>query len=249
MNCADRHRSRPSSARRVAPTSAMARWRAFRHASTSLPHFVLGCVLAAAALWVLGGVELRLLLGADAQWSARIQPIAWVLHLHAVCGVIALASAPLQFAVRLRCALPRLHRALGVCYVGAVVAAASAAPIVAASLCEPAVQLATSMQAALWVIATLAAVRAIRARDAIRHGWWMTRSFALTYTFVLGRLFTDVFHLRLPATIGGDAALVWLLTLGALVSADMLSPAIRSPDVLPRRSRTSTAPGLPRETG
>ena len=228
VNCTNRHsllRDRPN---HVASMSAVAQRRGSQHPSFSLPHLIFGCVLATAALWVLVGVELPLLLGADAQWSARIQPVAWLLHLHAVCGVIALACAPLQFAVRLRRAFPRLHRAVGLCYVAAVVIASSAAPIVAASLCGPAMQLASSAQAGLWTITTLTAVRAIFAGDAVRHGWWMTRSFALTYTFVLGRLATDVLHLRLPAAAGGDAALIWLLTIGALIASDLLSPTAHS---------------------
>ena len=224
----DRRRQRSGLSNRVAAKTAVDQRRTLNHPHFLL-HSVLGCILFVAALWVLAGVELRLLLGADAQWSARIQPVAWVLHLHAACGVIALASAPVQFATRVRRAFPRLHRAVGICYVIAVVTASLTALVVAASLCGPAAQLASSAQACLWATMTLVAVRAILTGDAVRHGWWMMRSYALTYTFVLGRLITDVLHLRLPESVGGDAALIWLLTIGAVVAADLLLPAAGSP--------------------
>ncbi len=174
-----------------------------------------------AALWVFGAVELPLLLGADPAWSARIHPVAWLLHLHAACGVAALISGSLQFVTAIRRSYPRLHRVLGMCYTISIAIASPAAVVVAVCLCEPALALAASVQACLWLVATIAGVRAVCCGDMPRHGWWMTRSFALTYTFVVGRLVTDVFHLRLPVAIGGDAALTWLLTLASLVVADL----------------------------
>jgi uncharacterized membrane protein len=173
------------------------------------------------ALWVSVAVELPRLFGADARWSMHIAPVAWLLHFHATCGVVALASGPLQFVGRIRRLAPRLHRMLGICYIVAIALAAPSAIVIALRLCKPAVALPAIAQAILWIIATVASVTAIARRNASQHGWWMARSYALTYTFVAGRMLVDVLHLHFPARVGGDAALTWILTLGALIVADL----------------------------
>jgi uncharacterized membrane protein len=181
-----------------------------------------------AALWVFVAVELPRLFGADARWSMRIAPVAWLLHLHATCGVVALACGPLQFVGRVREQAPRLHRMLGICYIAAIAFAAPSAIAIALLLCEPAVALPAIAQAILWVIATVASIIAIVGGNASQHGWWMARSYALTYTFVAGRILVDVLHLHFPARAGGDAALTWILTLGALIVADLCHARRRS---------------------
>jgi Predicted membrane protein (DUF2306) len=178
-------------------------------------------VLAGMALWVFLQVEVPLLLGMDAEWSARIRPYELLLHAHAACGMAALAAGAVQFFPGLRRAYPQLHRRSGYWYAGSVAAAAPLAMWVALRYTPPGEAPAHMAQASLWILTTVAAVLAIRARLTGTHQRWVARSYALTLTFVLSRFITEVLSVRVPAEAGGNATFIWLSTIAVLLIADM----------------------------
>jgi hypothetical protein len=167
-------------------------------------------------------VEVRLLLGLDPQWTERIEPYAFLLHVHAACGVFALFGGPLQFVPWFRDHHPRLHRALGYGYVAAVAIAGPLAIWIAVKHTAPSEGLASSAQGVLWLCTTAAALIAVRSHDIRTHRLWMARSYALTFTFVLHRFIVELLGVRLSADAGGTAAFVWLLTVAVVLIADAI---------------------------
>ena len=181
---------------------------------------ILTALLCLMTLSVFTQVELPLLVGMDAAWSAKIKPYEWLLHLHAVCGVLALVTGATQFSVRLRRSHPRLHSNCGYWYVATTAAASPLAIWVAMQYTPLAEAMAHVAQATIWVFTTVAALLAILSRHPGTHQTWMARSYALTLTFVLSRFITEILHVRIPADAGGNATLVWLSTVFVLLVAD-----------------------------
>jgi len=167
-------------------------------------------------------VETPLLLGLDPGWMARVEPYAWILHIHAACGVFALFSGPFQFVPWVRDHRPRLHQALGYGYVTAVAIAGPLAVWIALKHTTPSEGLASTAQGVLWLFTTAAALVAVRSRDIRTHRLWMARSYALTFTFVLHRFIVQLLGFRLPDDAGGTAAFVWMLTLASVLVSDAI---------------------------
>jgi hypothetical protein len=167
-------------------------------------------------------VEAPLLLGLDPKWTERVEPYAWILHVHAACGVLALFSGPLQFISWFRDHRPALHRALGYGYVAAVGIAGPLAVWIAVNHTALSEGLASTTQGVVWLCTTAAALVAVRSRDIRTHRLWMARSYALTFTFVLHRFLVDLLGMRLPTDAGGTATMVWMLTLAAVLISDAI---------------------------
>ena len=168
-------------------------------------------------------VEIRLLLGADAQWSTRIRPYAWLLHVHAICGSVALIAGASQFFSLNRRNYPHAHRILGRCYVVAVAIAAPSAIWIAIRYGETSEGMAAVAQSVVWLYVTTAALLAILKRNIVQHRMWMVRSYALTFTFVLSRFLTEILQLQVTKDYGGSAALIWVVTIGMLLFADSIT--------------------------
>ena len=154
------------------------------------------------ALWALMGAmtisvilysEVRLL--RQAQEQAYLSTIPWLIIPHVMAGVTALLSGPLQFSSRLRGRHPKFHRVLGRVYVTAVLVAAPLAIILSNHRHDPqAVHwvAANVVQAATWIITTLAAYFTARNRHIQQHREWMVRSYAVTFTFVGTRVLQPI---------------------------------------------------------
>jgi uncharacterized membrane protein len=97
---------------------------------------------------------------------------------HTVAGVSALLIGPVNFSSRIRQRYLRLHRVLGRVYVVAVFVGAAGRPGLPG----------TSMQAAAWIVCTVAAFITARNRQIVQHRQWMARSYAVTFTFVSSRV-------------------------------------------------------------
>jgi hypothetical protein len=91
----------------------------------------------------------------------------------------------------------------------------------------PAEAMAHVSQATIWLFTTVAALIAILSRHPARHQFWMAHSYALTLTFPLSRFITEILELRVPANAGGNATLIWLLTLAVLLVSDSIATAKR----------------------
>jgi len=117
----------------------------------------------------------------------RLQVIAdrVLLIPHTFCGIIALLAGAFQFSSRFRVRHEKFHRVLGRIYVICVLVGALTGISLAAG--RPGMP-GTSMQAAAWVVCTMAAFITARNRQIAQHRQWMARSYAVTFTFVSSRV-------------------------------------------------------------
>ena len=100
---------------------------------------------------------------------------------HAVGGVLATFTGPLQFSARLRRKHLQLHRYLGRLYAYSVLAAALLAIVID---WHRALFAGNMVQASAWILCTLFAVLTARNHHAMQHRQWAIRSYAMTFTFV-----------------------------------------------------------------
>jgi uncharacterized membrane protein len=103
---------------------------------------------------------------------------------HAICGITATFTGPLQFSSRLRRNHLKLHRILGRVYVTAIFIAA---PLAITISWGSGLIVGTVVQASLWVFCTLLAFLTARNRQILQHRQWMIRSYAVTFTFISTR--------------------------------------------------------------
>src|SRR5579862_5249499 len=104
---------------------------------------------------------------------------------HTICGFVALLAGPVQFSSRLRQRYLKFHRVLGLMYVNSVFIGAYTGIALAAG--RPGLP-GTSMQAAAWIVCTIAAFVTARNYQIVQHRQWMARSYAVTFTFVSSRV-------------------------------------------------------------
>jgi uncharacterized membrane protein len=126
---------------------------------------------------------------------AYLGTIPWLIVPHAIGGVIALLSGPLQFSGRLRRRNPRFHRVLGRVYVLSVIIAAPLAIVMSNHRHDPRAiyfVAATIVQAGTWFLVTAAAFLTARNRHFQQHREWMVRSYAVTFTFVGTRVLQPI---------------------------------------------------------
>jgi uncharacterized membrane protein len=117
----------------------------------------------------------------------RLQVIAdrHLLIPHTLAGIFALLIGPINFSSRIRQRHLKIHRVLGRIYILSVfIGAATGVALASGRPGFPG----TSMQAAAWVVCTVAALITARNRQIIQHRQWMARSYAVTFTFVSSRV-------------------------------------------------------------
>ncbi len=121
----------------------------------------------------------------------RLQVIAdrHLLIPHTLAGILALLIGPVNFSTRIRQRHLRIHRILGRLYVISVFVGSFTGIALAAG--RPGLP-GTSMQAAAWMVCTVAAFITARNRQIVQHRQWMARSYAVTFTFVSSRIFNLV---------------------------------------------------------
>ena len=126
---------------------------------------------------------------------AYLGTIPWLIIPHAIGGVIAFLSGPLQFSSRLRHRNPKFHRGLGRVYVLSVFIAAPLAVVMSNHRHDPrAIHFvaANIVQAGTWLLVTTAAFLTARNRHFQQHREWMVRSYAVTFTFVGTRVLQPI---------------------------------------------------------
>jgi hypothetical protein len=154
------------------------------------PKYLLWALMICATIVIWFYIEVPLLELPREQAFLSTVPVLIVFH--ALGGMIALVSGPLQFSSRLRRRYPKFHRVMGRIYMGSVFVAAPIAVAVAASHYDFKVMhftITTAIQSGVWVTTTGVALVAARNRNIQRHRVWMVRSYAVTFTFVSLRLF------------------------------------------------------------
>ncbi len=151
---------------------------------------------------------------------ARMAAALPILVPHALTAVIAILLGPLQFSSRFRRKYLNLHRALGKVYVICVMIAAPFAALLA-SHGPGLLPVAGAVQAAFWIVTTLAAFLTARRRQITHHRQWMVRSYGVGCTiFMFTRLPAPIAFLH-PATPDGVAAEIFLLMLLALLMPEI----------------------------
>ncbi|MFD2081081.1 Predicted membrane protein [Actinopolymorpha cephalotaxi] len=129
---------------------------------------------------------------------------------HIFCGSVALVTGCLQLWPWLRRRHPAVHRWSGRAYFFGGVLPAGVAILGVAPLSFTGVvgQVSNTMLAVLWLPFTIAGYRAARQRRYADHRRWMVRSFALTTSIVLNRVWLVVWIMvlmpRLSTQYGGD---------------------------------------------
>ena len=175
----------------------------------------------ALTLVVMLKVELPLLLGMNPEWEQKILPYRWLLHLHAFLGSVALFSAPIQFFPQFRHRHLQLHRRLGRTYALSILVAAPIGIYIALAHLGNNEKWAAAAQGLLWLSTTLMAIYAAINKQVLSHQVWITRSYALTLTFVISRFILDVLRIKIGPEYGGNGSLIWVSTLLAITIADV----------------------------
>jgi hypothetical protein len=125
---------------------------------------------------------------------ARYSAAQLVFVTHALFGGIALLAGPWQLMPRLRARRPRLHRATGYVYVGAVTLAGTAGMMMAPYAFGGVIaQIGFGGLAIGWLATTAIGLQRILRGDQAAHRVWMTTSFALAFAAVSLRLQSIVF--------------------------------------------------------
>jgi len=152
---------------------------------------VLWVSLGLTALFVFVTSEVLLITDYPMYHAYRLQVIAdrHLLIPHALAGIFALLIGPVNFSSRIRQRHLTFHRVLGRIYVVSVFVGSFTG--IALAWGRPGLP-GTSMQAAAWMVCTTAAFLTARNRQIVQHRQWMARSYAVTFTFVSGRVFNLV---------------------------------------------------------
>ena len=148
-------------------------------------------------------------------------PVRMKLFFHATGGAIALTVGALQFSARLRQQRPAVHRLLGRTYLAGVLVAAPVAVYLAFTHALAIMATGTSVQASLWVLTTLMAIRATRNKNFDVHKQWMMRSYAVTLLFVANRIILALPVLAPTSDVGAER-LAWVLIVCALLVPQLI---------------------------
>jgi uncharacterized membrane protein len=139
---------------------------------------------------------------------------------HIAGGTIAFLVAPLQFSTTIRQRNPALHRWLGRLYMIACIVSSILSVWIVLRFELKANWAVMGAMGGLWLLTTVLAWLAIRARDIRQHQLWIGRSFGLTFTFVLTRIIPDFV---LPGMdYAGVTALYWAFIVTALILPDII---------------------------
>lgn len=119
---------------------------------------------------------------------------SWELRIHIAGGIIAALAGLTQFWSNFRNQHKKIHRFLGIIYIGAIAISAPAA-LILATVSQGGLVTHTGfgMLAILWAFTTFKALYHITRREVILHKQWMIRSYALTFAFVLLRMWLGAF--------------------------------------------------------
>ncbi|MGD9529457.1 DUF2306 domain-containing protein [Pseudonocardia sp.] len=160
--------------------------------------------------------------------------VAWyypALVVHILLGAVALVAACVQLWPWLRATHPEVHRRSGRVYAAsAILASLSVLTITMYGVWGANQRVANTMLALLWLITTVAGVRAARRRRFAEHREWMVRSAALAFSIVANRIWVvlciavfapEVFGTdpgpaaapELAQAVGASAWLSWVVNL------------------------------------
>lgn len=143
---------------------------------------------------------------------------------HALSSPIALLFGPLQFHAGLRARLPRLHRAIGITYLAAVLLGGlSAIPLTSIAYGYWTTRVGFALLAVLWLGTAAMALSCAVRRNFVTHRRWAIRNFSLTLAAVTLRLWvTGLTSLTDMDFDLAYAAAAWCSWVPNLVAAELL---------------------------
>lgn len=176
---------------------------------------LMGC----AVLLVLWTDERFWLNPADPHWK-HIAPVKYLLMIHGLGGVTALAVGAVQMSSRIRRTRPALHRALGRIYLAAVCISAPVAIYMGTSTLEPvSIRFEQIFQGGFWLLSAVVAWACIRSGQMPLHKTWMMRSYAFTLVFVTSRV-PDAFIASYSDQFLSD--MLWSLVAVGLIAPELI---------------------------
>jgi uncharacterized membrane protein len=201
-------------------------------------------IMALAVLLVLWTDERFWLNPADPHWK-RIDPVKYLLMVHALGGVTALVTGASQFSSRIRRTRIALHRTMGRIYIGAVAISAPIATYIGTGPLEPAsIHVEQYFQGGLWLACALIGWACIRNGQMAIHKAWMMRSYGFTLIFVLSRV-PDAFIKSYSDQFLAD--MLWSLVILALIAPELILTAQTLLRIRNAKARHANAAALPDE--
>jgi uncharacterized membrane protein len=175
---------------------------------------------------------------ADPHWK-HIAPVKFLLMLHGLAGLTALATGALQMSSRIRNTRIALHRTLGKVYLTAVCISAPLAIYIGTGPLEPvSIRVEQYFQGGLWLASALIAWACIRSGQMALHKAWMMRSYGFTLIFVLSRV-PDAFIAHYSDQFLAD--MLWSLVVVALIAPEVIMTTLTLLKIRSARARHASA--------
>lgn len=125
----------------------------------------------------------------------RFLSVKWWLIGHITGGILALLIGPFQFMPKFRNKYSKLHKRLGKIYLISILVSGISSTVLAwtaALAIHWTWGFSLQILAVVWIISSYMAYVSIRKKRIQQHKEWMIRSFIITLSFVLFRLFNDI---------------------------------------------------------
>lgn len=206
--------------------------------------YVVFAFIAAMAGYVLYHNERFLIDAAQPVWQ-HYEPFKWWLLPHGIAGACALILAPMQFSERLRLRFTTLHRVTGSIYVtGALILAPLGVYIQFLDEAQGASRsftIATVVDATL--LMTTTAIGLVFALKGMypQHRQWMTRSYAVSLTFLEIRFILGLTGLDQPLNWAILEVTVWTCVALSILVGDLANQWYELASARPRPTRTQRA--------
>jgi hypothetical protein len=206
--------------------------------------YVVFAFIAAMAAYVLYHNERFLIDAAHPVWQ-HYEPFKWWLLPHGVAGACALILAPMQFSERLRLRFTTLHRVSGGIYVTSALFLAPLGVYIQfldeAQGASRSFTIATVVDAAL--LMTTTAIGLIFALKGMfpQHRQWMTRSYAVSLTFLEIRFILGLTGLDQPFNWAILEVAVWTCVALSILIGDLANQWYELASARPRPARTQRA--------
>jgi hypothetical protein len=206
--------------------------------------YVVFAFIAAMAAYVLYHNERFLIDAAHPAWQ-HYEPFKWWLLPHGVAGACALILAPMQFSERLRLRFTTLHRVTGGIYVTSALFLAPLGVYIQfldeAQGASRSFTVATVVDAALLMTTTtIGLVFALKGMFP-QHRQWMTRSYAVSLTFLEIRFILGLTGLDQPFNWAILEVTVWTCVALSILIGDLANQWYELASARPRPARTKRA--------
>lgn len=170
---------------------------------------------------------------------------------HIAGGTIAITFGLFQFSSKLRDSLPKVHRAIGYFYVGAVAVGSLAGFPLALMFSDPLppesrahlvpAVFGFASLSAVWPVTTLFALVRARQLRFDEHRAWMLRSYCLTFSFVTVRLFAPAMLLLTHDSFNSVNFSVLSWPLNLVIAEWLIRRSERGPGEKPQGLETAAA--------